>query len=252
LRFRLLLLLLLLSPADLFAGSDPLRSQTVQIFPLPLDGTIDLENIDGSIYIYGWYQPRVRVAALRNAYTAPRLQQIRVETKAQPASLEIRTIIPPEHGLFADRSGTVDYTLNVPETAHLKLKLSSGEVSVQGLRGGQAEIALTNGRVFAINCYARIEAHSVTGAMDVFYEWWENASAMFTFTLQHGRIGAHIPAVAQFRVDAQTTAGNIGDDFHLKTESSESGETLKGATRPDAPVSFRFRTGGNISIDSFR
>ncbi len=248
---RLFFLALLLAPH--IRASDPLHSQTEQFFSLPLDGSINLENLDGSIHIYGWYQPRVRLAMLRNAYTASRLQQIRVETKSAAASLDIRTLIPPEHGLFADRSGTVDYTLDVPETAHLKLKLGSGEVTLQGLRGGRAEIALTNGRVFTINCYARVEAQAVTGAMDVFYEWWENAPALFALTLQHGRIGARIPARAQFRVDAQTGSGSIGDDFHFKAQPNESGESLQAATKPNAPLEFHFRTAsGNISIDSFR
>ncbi len=245
----LFLALTVLAPAE-----DPLHQQDDQIFPLPLQrGAIVLDNPSGSIHVYGWYEPRVRLTALRNAYTAPRLAQVRVETESRPDALVIRTSIPPVRGLFADRSGTVDYSLNVPETARLTLRLGDGEVSLQGLRGGSATIEMMNGRVFVTNCFAQVKARSVNGAMDLFYEWWENAPAMIDFALQHGRIGARLPAGAQFRVDAQTAHGRIGNGFKLVPRNSGDGQSLQSATRADAPVAFQFRTeGGNISIDSFR
>lgn len=248
------LLLFLLAAGRLWAVDDPLHEQTEQFFPLALrGGAITVDNPSGSIHVYGCYEPRVRLAALRNAYTAPRLAQLRVETEARPAALVIRTLIPPVRGLFADRSGTVDYTLNVPETAQLTLRLGDGEVSVQGLRGGSATIELRNGRVFAINCFARVAAHSVNGAMDLFFDWWENAPATFDFALQHGRIGARLPAGALVRVDAQTAHGRIGNGFKFVPQNEGDGQSLKAETRADAPVAFHFRTGGgNISIDSFR
>ena len=147
----------------LFAGwdsvalaEDPLQNETEEFFPLPLNGTVTLENTDGSIHIYGWSEPRVRLAALRKAYTQPRLQQIRVETRAGPAALAVRTIIPKATGFFADRSGTVDYTLNVPEPARLKLKLANGEITLDGLRGAHVDLELVNGRIVALNCYAHV------------------------------------------------------------------------------------------------
>lgn len=79
-----------------------------EFFPLALDGTITLEHTDGAIHIYGWSEPWVRLVAVRKAYTQPRLEQIRVETKAAPAALTVRTVIPPAAGLFTDRSGTID------------------------------------------------------------------------------------------------------------------------------------------------
>ena len=115
-------------------------------------------------------------------------------------------------------------------------------------------IELRNGRVFVTNCFAQVHARSVNGAMDLFYEWWENAPATIDFALQHGRIGARLPADAQFRVDAQTTHGRIGNGFHLTPQEAGDGQTVARQRRaPDAPAVFHFRTGGgNISIDSFR
>ncbi len=247
-----LLVLLLLSLAVAHA-EDPLQAQSEDYIPLPLNGNITLENGGGSFHIFGWYEPRVRLVALRKAYTAARLEQIHIEKKTEPSSLAVRTVIPAASGLFADRSGTVDYTLNVPETAHLRLKLVTGEITLQGLRGGRAEIELTNGRIIALNCFAQVRARSSNGVMEVFYEWWENIPTTFDYALKSGRIGARLPALAQFRVDAQTANGRIGNGFNFKPQPNGRGQSLHAATAADAPVALHFRTGGgNISIDSFR
>ncbi|MEO6871974.1 MAG: hypothetical protein ABI233_07115 [Chthoniobacterales bacterium] len=241
------------APTQLAQAEEPLHARSEQFFPLPLDGKLNIENLDGSIHVFGWYEPRVRLAAVCNAYTAPRLKQIRVDTKATPDSLTVRTIIRPTHGLFADRSGTVDYILNVPEQAQLTLHVANGEILVQGLRGGSARIELGNGRVFLRNCFARIEAHAVHGAMDVFYEWWENAPAVFHLVLDHGRIGALLPVAARIRVDAATANGQVGNGFGIAIfHTAGPGHMMRGANAPDPPVSFHLRTGGgNISIDSW-
>src|SRR5690242_15837388 len=97
-RFGIILGALLLCVAEAEAET-PLQLQTEQFFPLPLDGSLTIDNIDGSIRVFGWYEPRVRVAALRQAYSEARLHQITVETKPSPGSLSVRTIIPPAHGV---------------------------------------------------------------------------------------------------------------------------------------------------------
>jgi putative adhesin len=255
-RANCLLAIILLGQALVASGlraEPPLQAQTEDFYPLPLDGAITLENSGGSFHVFSWYEPRVRLVAVRNAYTKRRLEQIRVEKKLGPRSLAVATVIPPVSGFFADRSGTVDYTITVPETAHLKLKLGAGEITLEGLRGGRAEIELTNGRVVARNCFANVRAHSTNGVLEVIYEWWENLPAAFDFAVRHGRIGAQLPFDARFQVDAQTANGRIGNGFSLQPTTHEPGQSLQGRTAPQAPVSMKLRTGaGNISIDSWR
>jgi hypothetical protein len=245
---------LLVGSGAVVRADDPLQDQSEQFFSLALDGTITLENTDGSIHIYGWDVPRVRLAALRKAYSESRLRQIRVETRAEPAGLVIRTTVPKVSGWFADRSGTVDYTLNVPEPARLKLKLANGEIILQGLRGANVDVALANGRITLLNCYAQVRARSTNGVMEAFFEWWENLPAMFDCALQRGRIGVRLPAGARFRVNARTGNGRIHQEFRFAAPRNVgSGQLLEAATTPDAPVSLGLSTGGgNIGIDVIR
>lgn len=235
-------------------GNPPLQEQSEQFFNLPLDGTITVDNLSGAIHIFGWYQPKVRLAALRKAYTAPRLHQIRVETVARSHTLAVRTVIPEATGFFADRSGTVEYSINVPEPARLVLKQGDGEITLQGLRGAVAEIEMMNGRVIARNCFAQVRARGVHGVMEVFFDWWENLPATFACVLQHGRMGARLPREAHFKVEARTTNGRIHQEFALPAPATTgAGQSLQAATASQSPVSLGMATGGgNITIEVTR
>ena len=234
------------------AGDDPLQETTEEYFPLVRDGAVTVENTDGSIHLYGWNEPRLRLSALCKAYTASRLHQIRVETTTRPAALTVHTIVPEVSGIFADRSGTMDYTLTVPEMARLQLKLANGDVTLQGLRGGSARIELGNGRITALNCYARVQAHAVNGVLEIIYEWWENLPAAFDCALQQGKIAARLPGNARFAVDAATANGWIHNEFRFHPPPRvDPGQSLRATTGPDAEVSLGLRTGrGNISLDA--
>ncbi len=235
-------------------AEDPLQKTSEEFFPLALDGTITLDHSDGAIHIYGWYEPRVRLLAVRKAYTAERLEQIRVETKSAPDSLGLRTVIPAASGLFADRSGTIDYTLSVPEPARLKLKLSNGEISLEGLRGAKVDLELRNGRVFVRNCFAQVRARARDGALEALFEWWENLPATFDYALERGRIRVRLPLATPFRVEARTGQGPIHHQFPIPpAQAAGSGEILEAATTKDPLLSLGLRIRrGNIRLEAIR
>jgi hypothetical protein len=249
-----MLLFLLPLSNQVCLAAEPVSEQSEQFFDLPLNGTINLENTDGTINVVGWYVPRVRLAAVRKAYTPERLQQIRVETTSQADSLLVRTVIPQISGLFADRSGTVDYTVTAPETSHLVLKLTNGEITLQGLRAGAARLELINGRITAIDCFAQVEARATNGVIEVVFEWWENHPANFNLFLRQGPIMARVPADSPLRVEAQTNHGWIHNSLGLAQATNQRhGQSLKAAKGPGSLLSLGLRTGkGNISLDAVR
>src|SRR5262249_5439462 len=155
-----------------------------------------------------------------------------------PDSLTIRTIIPPIKGIFADRSGTVGYTITVPEPSRLTLKLANGEVSLQGLRGAQARVELTNGRMTALNCFAEIEAHVTNGLMEISFDWWENLPLNFKYVLGQGRMTAQLPSTARFQIAARTNEGRIRNSFGFPALSKQNrGQTLTAGNGSSPPAS---------------
>src|SRR5712664_2966237 len=87
-------------------------------YPVEPTATLSVTNRDGSIRVYaaGNETRDVRVEAIKKAYSAERLKAISVQVSAQPNSISIETIFPPDSGAgFSDRSGTVDYVIVVPQ-----------------------------------------------------------------------------------------------------------------------------------------
>jgi hypothetical protein len=235
-------------------GDDPLQKASEEFFPLALNGTVTVDHTDGPIRVYGWNEPRVRLVAVRNAYTRSRLEQIRVATKSELPTLAIRSVIPAISGLFADRSGTIDYTIVVPQSTRMKLKLANGEITLQGLRGANVDLELVNGRVFILDSYAQVRAQVRQGRMQAVFGWWENLPAAYDLFLEHGTIAVRLPQAARFGVAARTFDGRISQQFGLPAPAQTgAGQVLEAATAPDSPVLFHLRTGdGNISLEAIR
>jgi hypothetical protein len=141
-----------------------------QTYVLNADGTISINNTDGSIRVYAADVSEIHVRALKKAYTADRLNGITIDVKATPGSLVIDTRYPPQKSpwSFADRSGTVEYTLIVPMTTRIsECNLVNGEVLIEGLQGGNARAHLVNGWLAGHNCFADLDLSIVNGRLDV-------------------------------------------------------------------------------------
>jgi DUF4097 and DUF4098 domain-containing protein YvlB len=227
-----------------------------QTYSIEPTGTINVANRDGSIRIYGagGGNHEVRVEAVKKAYSAERLKAISVRVSAQPNSISIATIYPPDSGsAFSDRSGTVDYVIVVPQTIRIsKLELTNGEVQVEELRSEETRVQLGNGRLFAHNCFGNLDISVKTGNLAIVYEWWEEREFSIRCTIQEGNAFAYIPSDAAFHLIAQTATGKIANDFaeqqdrHLEPVSK-----IDMSVGDESKTTFQFETrDGNIKISA--
>jgi DUF4097 and DUF4098 domain-containing protein YvlB len=171
---------------------------------------------------------------------------------AQPNSISIETIYPPDSGArFSDRSGTVDYVIVVPETIRIsKLELTTGEVQLDEMRSDEARAQLGNGRLFAHNCFGNLDLDVKTGNLAIVYEWWEDIEFSIHATIQNGNASAYIPTEAAFHLIAHTATGKIANDFAEKeqrrTEPINKIDMLVGG---GGKTTFQFETqDGNVKI----
>jgi hypothetical protein len=157
----------------------------------------------------------MRLAVIKRAYTRERLKQIVVNFSIRPGDVSIRTTFPPRKawGLF-DRSGTVDYTLVVPQTAKIsQLDLGNGEVLMDGMHGRTARTRLGSGRMFAHNCFSNVELTTSRGTLTLAYDWWEPGKFLIQATIARGNAWAFLPSDAALHLIAQTGNGKIASDF---------------------------------------
>ena len=232
---------------------EPLEEIIEQKYDVNPDATLSVENIDGSIRVYGADKPEIVIQAIKKAYNAERLKGIVVDVKASQSGVAITTTYPPRKNALSDRSGTVDYIVVVPKTAKVtKLDLVNGEVLVDGLRNGSSARAhLVNGWLAGHNCFGDIDLSVETGRLDVGYDWWENHEFAIKAASTHGNIRAIFPSDASLNLSASATEGRIANGFQSsKTTSNDVIHSVAEVIGPDAQavVSLEARR-GNIRID---
>jgi DUF4097 and DUF4098 domain-containing protein YvlB len=223
-------------------------------YPVEAAATLSVTNRDGSIRVYGagTETHEIRIEAIKKAYSAERLKSISVKISAQPNSISIETIYPPDSGTgFSDRSGTVDYVIVVPQTIRIsKLELSDGEVQLDGIRSEEVHAQLGSGRLFAHNCFGNLDLTLRTGNLAIAYEWWEEHEFSIRSTIQDGNAFAYIPSDAAFHLIAHTGTGKIANDFAEKEERhAEPVNKIDMLVGGDSKTTFQFETqDGNIKI----
>lgn len=218
-------------------------------------GNLHVKNVDGTIRLYGWSNPEVQIKATKKAYSAARLQTITMQTSSRAESLSIETSFPPgKKWSLRDRSGVVEYVIVMPD--HLRtveLELANGEISIEGLRGGNARASLANGRISASNCFANLDYEAKNGAIDFYYKWWEAGTYLARAVIPNGSIGVFLPDNASFNVDAETQGGVvisnlIDEDEKPRDHRKKLARTFGSEEGP----TFKFKAGnGNIRIQGY-
>lgn len=208
-------------------GDDRTLEETVeQSYEVDANATLTVSNTDGSIRVYAADVTEISVKALKRAFTAERLRKIDINTVARRDAVEITTSYPPtkKWGL-GDRSGTVDYTIVVPFACRVsKLELTTGELVIDGLRGGEARAHLGSGRLFAHNCFSNISVTTDEGVIDVYYDWWEERRKFsIDAAILDGSVRAFIPIESSFHLVAESESGHVANDFSEKEQRQAGG-----------------------------
>jgi hypothetical protein len=214
--FRLILTALLSSLTSCrFATDRTLEEIFEQSYTIEPTATITIKNGDGAIRIYGSTANEIRVEAIKRAYTSKRLKQITINVSVQPGSVSIETNFPPKHAWgLSDRSGAVDYSIVVPQTASIsRLELDNGEVLVDGMHGQAVHARLGSGQMFDHNCFSDVVFSLGRGALTLTYEWWEEGRFSIQADIAQGNVWAFLPSDAAFHLIAETVHGKIANDF---------------------------------------
>lgn len=212
---------------------------------------LTVRNTDGRVYVYGSEDNEITVKVYKRAFTKERLDQISAKIKLEGDTMTIDTYYPPApEGLFADRSGTVEYTILVPQNCEVsKVELSQGEIQVEGLRGPGVDVHLTNGRINVKSCFTPMRLALGTGGIDIVYNWWEELPFRLDASVDKGDVKLHFPPTAALKVDAATGKGHVRNYLLEDAERGDDVQTLQTPIGDGSDVEFKLRTNdGNIAI----
>lgn len=184
-------------------------------FPLDPSGTFALHGIDGTIQIYGSDSHDVKIVAIKRAFSPARLNGIHIEIDAKDNAVNVKTTGPekPRWGL-SDRSGTVDYIINVPQTARIaSIDLPNGEMVIEDMRGLEIAASLGSGHLATHNCFCDQKMRVENGSLDVVFDWLEEKPLAIEATIDEGNARALIPVDASFELQATSEQGRVASDF---------------------------------------
>jgi len=221
-------------------------------FPLDPSGTFSLRAIDGTVEIFGTDSQEVKIVAVKKAFSPERLNAIAIRVDARPDVVNIETTPPPaprQH--FLDRSGTVEYTINIPQTARIaRVELPNGNLVIDGMRGASIAANLGSGQLVTHNCFCDQTVHVNQGGLNVFFDWMEERPISIEAKIEDGNLSALLPTDAAFHMHAVAKQGHVSSDFSpMRTrqcgDDSEINEVIG-----DAPATkLTFRAGdGNIHV----
>lgn len=187
-----------------------------QVYSVKPSANITVKNRDGAVLVYGSDANEIRVRAVKKAYSPERLSQIAIDVSAKPGAVSVMTKFPPQpKWALSDRSGTVDYTMVVPATATISaLDLNAGEVLLDALRGQEVRARLNDGRIFARNCFTKLDVAINRGTLALSHDWWEEKKFSVRATMAQGNAWCFLPTDSAFHLLAHTPHGRIANDFN--------------------------------------
>lgn len=221
-------------------------------FPLNPSGTFSLRAIDGTVEIFGTDSREVKIVAIKKAFSPERLNAIAIRVDARQDAVAIETTPPPAPSHhFSDRSGTVDYSINIPQTARIaRVELPNGELVIDGMRGASIAANLGSGQLVTHNCFCDQTIHVKQGGLNVFFDWMEERPVAIEAAIDEGNAVARIPTDSAFALHGVTGKGHVWSDFspmetRQRGDASEINEVIG-----DVPaIKLSFRAGeGNIHI----
>jgi len=220
-------------------GNEVLEDIVEKTVPLAPAGTFALHGTDGTIQIYGTDSSEIKIVAIKKAFSPTRLKAMEIQIETKNGLVNVNTVAPakPRWGL-SDRSGTIDYIVNVPQTARIAaVNLPNGELVIDGMRGDPISASLGSGRLTTHNCFCDQKVSVESGGVDVVFDWLEDKPLTIDAAINDGNVHALIPVDASFEVHALAKHGRVASDFSEIENRKRGGVSEINETIGQAPLS---------------
>jgi DUF4097 and DUF4098 domain-containing protein YvlB len=193
--------------------------------PLPANGRVSIDNMNGDVEISGWDRNEVEIDAVKTARDQQRLDDTRIEVDSSSNSVEITTHYQ-EH-FFNNNPASVHYTLHVPSKARIdRINLVNGSLTLQQL-SGEIRANLVNGKLRASDLAGEGDLATVNGTIDANYSSLKDVREIKIKSV-NGSINLTLPQSPNAQVSASAISGDITTDFPLTVKGHLVGKSLEG------------------------
>ena len=195
-----------------------------QTYHLKSDGTLELNNINGTVRIEGWDRDEVEVRAVKTTTDKEsKLDLVSIDVNSSPDSLSISTRYPSEEGVEV----AVEYTVHVPRHTLLKhINTVNGTLRVKDLES-LGDLHTVNGNIEVYESSGNLHARTTNG--NVYVELKHPADLHGTQAeTTNGSVLLAIPADSQADLEARCMNGSFSTELPFVMEGAIQPRILKG------------------------
>jgi DUF4097 and DUF4098 domain-containing protein YvlB len=195
-----------------------------QTYHLKPDGSLELNNINGTVRIEGWDKDEVEVRAVK---TTPdqesKLDLVSIDVDSTPDKLSISTRYPSEQGVEV----AVEYTVHVPRRTLLKhINTVNGTLRVKDL-DSLGDLHTVNGNIEVYESSGDLHARTTNG--NVYVELKHPSGSHSTQAeTTNGSVLLAIPADSQADLEARCMNGSFSTDLPFVMEGAIQPRVLHG------------------------
>ncbi len=207
-----------------------------QSYPLQPGGSLELQNVNGTVDVQGWDRNEIEIHAVKTAkHKESDLERVSIEVDARPDAILIATRYPQNEGVEV----AVDYTIHVPHGAHVEhIGTVNGTLRVAGVETVE-DLHTVNGNVEVFEAGGNVHAHTTNGNVHLELAHLPGKTGVAAETT-NGSLVLAVPPDMQADVEARCLNGNFSSELPITMESSQRPREMHGRLgRGGAPIHLR-------------
>lgn len=190
-----------------------------QTYALDANGSIHLENVNGSVEIVAWDKNEVSLEAEKSARDQEGLNRMQLRIDSTNRRLTVKTELEKKWKFWENMNAQVHYKLMVPAGVSLdKIEVVNSSITVTGVKG-EVRLEAVNGGIEADGLVGNGSFETVNGSVRATYIALP-ANGSISLETVNGTCKLIVPKDAAFDLDTDTVNGRVSCDFPITLQNS--------------------------------
>src|SRR5437660_5517550 len=203
-----------------------------QSYTLQTGGSLELQNVNGTVDVQGWDRNEVEVHAVKTAkHKESDLERVSIEVDAKPDVVSITTRYPRNEGVEV----AVDYTIHVPHGARVEhIGTVNGTLRIAGVDSVE-DLHTVNVNIEVFADGGSIHAHTINGNVRVELARLNDQTGAAGETT-NGSLVLAVPSDMQADVEARCLNGNFSSELPITMVSTQRPREVHANLGPRGPT----------------
>lgn len=202
-----------------FNASAKYNDTIEKTFELTGKAQLQLENINGDVFIKGWDKEQIQVTANVTAKNQASFDQIKVEMEQSANRIMVETDYEDRDGSWGrnnnGNNGKVEYTIMMPVSTEIReLDVINGSITIDNI-SGKVDADVVNGSLKATGLASDVKVDSVNGSVKLTFAAQTKNIEVNVETV-NGSIKLYLPDDFGAKIEASTGNGSIKTDFGVQ------------------------------------